>query len=37
MCRVIKIKDGNKIDATLYRVAGFVLKPKPGRKPNAQG
>jgi hypothetical protein len=37
MCRVIKFKDGKQIDGTLYRASGYVPKPKPGRKPNAQG
>ncbi len=37
MCRVIKIKDGKQIDSMLYRASGYTPKPKPGRKPNAQG
>ena len=37
MCRVIKIKEGKQIDSMLYRASGYAPKPKPGRKPNAQG
>jgi len=33
MCHVIKFKDGQQVEGTLYRAAGYVPRPKPGRKP----
>ena len=33
MCHVIKFKDGQQIEGTLYRAAGYAPRPKPGRKP----
>jgi len=33
MCRVIKFKDGKRIEGMLYRAAGYAPQPKPGRKP----
>ena len=35
-CRVIRYTDGKKIDGTLYRAAGYVPKPAPGRKSKAE-
>lgn len=35
-CRVIRYTEGKKIDGTLYRAAGYVPKPAPGRKPKAE-
>jgi len=34
MCHVIKFKDGQPIEGTLYRAAGYMPRPKPGRKPS---
>ena len=35
-CRVIRFQDGKKIDGTLYRAAGYIPKPAPGRKSKAE-
>lgn len=35
-CRVIRYTDGKQIDGTLYRAAGYVPKPAPGRKSKAE-
>lgn len=35
-CRVIRYTEGKKIDGTLYRAAGYVPKPAPGRKSKAE-
>jgi hypothetical protein len=35
-CRVIRYTDGKKIDGTLYRAAGYIPKPAPGRKSKAE-
>jgi len=32
-CRVIRFKDGKKSDGILYRAAGYIPPPTPGRKP----
>ena len=37
MCQVIKFEDGKQIKGTLYRAAGYVPQPKPGRKPATAG
>ena len=35
-CRVIRYQDGKKIDGILYRAAGYIPKPAPGRKSKAE-
>jgi hypothetical protein len=35
-CRVIRFDDGEEIDGTLYRAAGYMPPPAPGRKSKAQ-
>ena len=35
-CRVIRFNDGKKIDGVLYRAAGYIPPPAPGRKSKAQ-
>ncbi|HUO43555.1 MAG TPA: hypothetical protein VMT94_01425 [Burkholderiales bacterium] len=35
MCRVVRLQDGKQIEGMLYRAAGYVPRPKPGRKPAA--
>lgn len=34
-CRVIRFNDGKKIDGVLYRAAGYIPPPAPGRKSKA--
>jgi hypothetical protein len=34
-CRVIRFKDGKKSDGVLYRAAGYIPPPAPGRKSKA--
>lgn len=34
-CRVIRFKDGKKSDGVLYRAAGYIPPPAPGRKAKA--
>lgn len=31
-CRVIRFKDGKQSDGVLYRAAGYIPPPAPGRK-----
>lgn len=35
-CRVIRFKDGKKSDGVLYRAAGYIPPPAPGRKSKVQ-
>ena len=35
MCRSIRFKDGQPIEAILCRVAGYIPPASPGRKPKA--
>jgi transcription initiation factor IIE alpha subunit len=35
-CRSIRFKDGEKTEATLYRIATFIPPASRGRKPKAQ-
>ena len=35
-CRSIRFKDGEQIDAVLYRIATFIPPASRGRKPKAQ-
>ncbi|KAF0205958.1 MAG: hypothetical protein FD173_548 [Gallionellaceae bacterium] len=35
-CHTIKFVDGKKIEGMSYRLAGFVLKAKPGAKSKVQ-
>ena len=35
-CRVIRFKDGKRSDGVLYRAAGYIPPPAPGRKSKVQ-
>jgi len=35
-CHSIKFVDGKKVEGMSYRLAGFILKAKPGAKSKAQ-
>lgn len=35
-CRVSRFKDGKRSDGVLYRAAGYIPPPAPGRKSKAQ-
>ncbi len=36
MCHSTKFVDGNKIEAVICRISGFIPPSKPGAKPKAQ-
>ncbi|MBI3371728.1 MAG: ArsR family transcriptional regulator [Betaproteobacteria bacterium] len=35
-CHVVRFNDGKKLDGMLYRAAGYIPPPAPGRKSKAQ-
>ena len=35
-CHVVRFNDGKKLDGMLYRAAGYITPPAPGRKSKAQ-
>jgi len=36
-CSVTRFHDGKPVEGTLCRIAGFIPRPSPGRKPGAKG